>query len=46
MLVVGGIDRLSPFYRDAARGIDVDIAHGDSPSLEARAEAFALARSA
>ena len=38
VLVVGGIDHLHPFYRDAPRGIDVDVAKGDSPSLEARAE--------
>ena len=39
ILVVGGITRFEPYYRDAPLGVDVDIAFVDSGSLEARAQA-------
>lgn len=39
ILVVGGLTRLEPYYRDTPAGIDVDIAFLDCGSLEKRAEA-------
>ena len=39
VLVVGGLTRLDPFYRDAPSGIEIDAVYVDCPSLEARAEA-------
>ena len=39
VLVVGGLTRLDPYYRDAPAGVDIDAVYVDCPSLEARAEA-------
>jgi hypothetical protein len=39
VLVVGGLTRLDPYYRDAPAGVDIDAIYVDCPSLEARAEA-------
>ena len=39
VLVVGGLTRLDPFYRDAPAGVDIEAIYVDCPSLEARAEA-------
>jgi len=41
VLVVGGLTRLDPFYRDAPEGggVEIDAVYVDCPSLEARAEA-------
>lgn len=39
ILVVGGMTRLEPFYRDAPEGVTIDIVPADCPSLEERAEA-------
>jgi hypothetical protein len=39
ILVVGGLTRLDPHYRDAPQGVAVDVAGHDSASLEARARA-------
>jgi hypothetical protein len=39
ILVVGGLTRLDPFYRDAPAGVEIDAVYVDCPSLEARAEA-------
>lgn len=39
VLVVGGLTRLDPYYRDAPPGVEVDAVYVDCPSLEARAEA-------
>jgi hypothetical protein len=39
VLVVGGLTRLDPYYRDAPAGIAIEAIYVDCPSLEARAEA-------
>lgn len=39
VLVVGGMTRLEPFYRDAPENVSVDVASVDSGSLEDRASA-------
>jgi hypothetical protein len=39
VLVVGGLTRLDPYYRDAPAGVEIDAVYVDCPSLEARAEA-------
>lgn len=39
ILIVGGLTRLDPFYRDAPDGIEVDAVYVDCGTLEARAEA-------
>ncbi len=39
ILVVGGLTRLDPFYRDAPPGIEIDTVFVDCASLDARAEA-------
>lgn len=39
VLIVGGLTRLDPYYRDAPAGVDIDAVYVDCPSLEARAEA-------
>lgn len=38
VLVVGGLTRLDPFYRDAPEPLEIDAAYVDSPALERRAE--------
>lgn len=39
ILVVGGMTRLEPYYRDAPTGVDIDVVSVDCSSLEERAEA-------
>lgn len=39
LLIVGGLTRLDPYYRDAPDGIAIDAVYVDCPSLEARAMA-------
>jgi hypothetical protein len=39
VLIVGGLTRLDPYYRDAPAGVEIDAVYVDCPSLEARAEA-------
>ena len=39
VLVVGGLTRLDPHYRDAPAGIEIDAVYVDCGSLETRAQA-------
>lgn len=39
VLIVGGLTRLDPHYREAPNGVEIDAVYVDCPSLEARAEA-------
>lgn len=39
VLIVGGLTRLDPHYRDAPAGIEIEAIYVDCPSLETRAAA-------